>query len=711
MAPRPRPPVANRTFRNPPPPEWSFWEPVEPVITAEFQTGVLLPLSEADLPKSEGEAGGALLNEDERRMLQRQGFVVLATRGASGIGSFYADLHEKHAPHVITFDSLFLVTHAALSSALAETDAAFLRPSLESTIRGLLRQEESAKLTAPSELVRPLKLCANVLEMSLALSSPSFAPRQENANAVQRELAFVRAHDGVHESPILGVPFDYAAFGASDVSLPSAFHAYTWLSRAPFFLAADTELEGSPIRILSARAHARAAMLLTHFLMKTPDRATHDAWHEFVKMMAFEVGDSDDLLPDRFAEIADNAAIDLKSTESIANVAKVDRLRHLALDTRGNELFDGAGAPLRTLPKGGTFSPLRGALSVRLFAGGAPLDSEVLQSLVFPMLGKTVREPAPATSRKGYRVFPTALDLAAWLGSREARDVLTQIGADSFEGFDAAFDKVVRRRPQESSAALHRSLHMSLLDVVHAYLEPSLAEPESMKSEEWRTRKLESALSAWTLLRHMHRPFERTQALPPTKEMPEEKGEGAVKTFIEPHPEAIGRLAATLKQAEKGLAALGHLDAASAAIANLREAESIAFVAYRASTRLANGESLTAEEQADVDQLDERLRRFEARLGKGVVDSRVVTAVHRELGTNSTLLEATGTLETVVVAMRDPESGKTILVQGAHLPHYEFVTGAARAPTDIEFRQQLSEGSPPKRDPCVSTYRSDPLIR
>lgn len=715
------PPVIKKSFRAPPPPEWTYWEPVEPVIASEFQVGPVLPLQDADLPKGDDPSAPQLasgvapvpappLNEDERAKLQRQGFVVLGETGETGVGSYYAALHSEHVPHIITFDSLFLIAHAALSGAFAESDAVLLRPSMDALIRGVLSQVDADLNACPSDVRAALLLVRGILATALAFSVPSYVPPQENANAVQQEVAFARAHDGVHESPVLGAPFDYAVFSGRDVSLPSSLHAFVWLTRASLFLAADTEAQGSPLKIAKARTHARAALLLSRYLVKTPSGGPGDAWKNSQKLIAFESGDSDDLLPSGLADLADGASLDFKSLDAIANVVKVDRVRHAALDAHSDELFDGAGAPLRTRPKTGTAGPPRGALSVRVLGSGAPLDSEVLQSLVFPMLGKTSRDPAPAIARKGYRVFPTAIDLGAWLGSNEARDVLKAIGADSFEGFDLAFEKVTRRRPQENSAALHRSVHMSLLDAIGTYLSPSLAEPEAFKSEEWRTRKLETALSAWTLLRHLHRPFERT----PFPAMPQDDGaatDSATPTFIETHPEAIARLAATLKQAERGVAALGHIDPKSPAIAMLKEAESIMFVAYRAATRLANGEALSPEERSDVDKLDERIHRFEVHCGKATIDSRVVVAVHRELGTNSTLFEATGALETIVVAVRDPASAKTVLARGAHLPHYEFTTGAARAPTDTSFRDQLATGKTPKRDPYVSTYRADPSIR
>jgi len=704
------PPVIKKTFRAPSPPEWTFWEPVEPVITAEFQPGPFLPLSEADLPKKD-DPSAPLLAEEERTKLQRQGFVVVAGKGEMGVGSYYASFHREHVPHVITFDALFLIAHAALRGAFAESDASFARTSMDAVVRDLLSHIEKDLETSPSDVRAALLLVRGILCTALAFSDPAYVVPQEHTNAVQQELAFARAHDGVHESPILGAPIDYAVFGGRDVSLPSSLHAFLWLTRAPLFLAADTEAVGSPLKVAKARTHARAALLLSHYLARTPTEGPTQQWRALQKLNAFEWGDADDLLADSFADLAESASLDFKSLDAIADVAKVDRVRHAALDAHSTELFDGAGAKLRTRPIAGTFGPSRGALSVRFLGAGAPLDSEVFQSLVFPMVGKTVIDPPPAAARKGYRVFPSALDLGAWLGSAEARDVLRQIGADAFEGFDAAFEKVSRRRPQENTAALHRSIHMSLLDAIDRYLSPSLAEPEALKSEEWRTRKLESALSAWTLLRHVHRPFERLPFVPENESGAVEEDDTATPTFIEPHPEAIAKLAATLKQAEKGVIALAHLDPKSPAVSVLREAESILFVAYRAALRWANGELLSPEERADVNRLDERIRRFERRCGRGAIDSRNLVAVHRELGTNSTLFEATGSLETLVMAMRDPASTTTVLVRGAHLPHYEFVTGAARAPTDTSFRDQIAAGEVPKRDPYVSTYRTDPTLR
>src|SRR5262249_20982934 len=159
-----------------------------------------------------------------------------------------------------------------------------------------------------------------------------------------------------------------------------------------------------------------------------------------------------------------------RDVQAIANVAKVDRLRHATVERTPPRLYDGdAGARAPEGDTGGAF--LRATASARVFPPRATPDAEVLQGLVFPAGGQLADVEAPETARDGVRALPSAVDVAAWLGANEARTILHESRNDAYAGFDAALTRLSARRPPDEQR--HASLYMTALDVLATMLAPS----------------------------------------------------------------------------------------------------------------------------------------------------------------------------------------------------------------------------------------------
>src|SRR5262249_31984447 len=151
-----------------------------------------------------------------------------------------------------------------------------------------------------------------------------------------------------------------------------------------------------------ARSHARAALLLARFLVFEVDAEAAYAWHRLASVAGFAGGASDDLAPRDIAEAAGEVGIDVRDAPSLVDTAKSDRLRPTLRPYRAPPLDDGGAHRLA---------------SVRLLPARATADAELLQALVSPRL--------PG------RRSPRALDVAAWLGSDDARAVLHDAHEDA----------------------------------------------------------------------------------------------------------------------------------------------------------------------------------------------------------------------------------------------------------------------------------------
>jgi hypothetical protein len=282
----------------------------------------------------------------------------------------------------------------------------------------------------------------------------------------------------------------------------------------------------------------------------------------------------------------------------------------------------------------------------------------------------------------------------------EARD-------DAYENYDAALESLYRRRP-ENDVTRHASVYMSMTDAIATYLAPSaadLAQPMA-QSAAWRRRKLEVGLAAWTALRHDVVPFARGASAPPAMLLANKTSTLDVATYVEPHPEAIAKLEAVVRQIMRGFETLGAFSPAQFARATLGEIDEILYLAFRAAQREGNDEAFTPEEAAQLGALPRRIAELEARLGV-VSETPLVADVHVDAGGGRVLTEATGYLDELAVVFREPASGRMVLAFGNAASSYEFAQPASQRLRDSAWRARL-DAAPPARRTFTESYRFSP---
>jgi hypothetical protein len=299
--------------------------------------------------------------------------------------------------------------------------------------------------------------------------------------------------------------------------------------------------------------------------------------------------------------------------------------------------------------------------------------------------------------------LPSALDVGAWLGSEVARGALAQRGDLGYERFDAVLaDLAAHRAPDET--ARHGSVHRSLLESIATWLRPSaadVADPPPSNAE--ARRRLRTALSAWTLLRHAALPFAHdVPRAPPRLSDPRARpgGPGGVlpsseRVFIEPHPEAIANLYGALEQLHRGLRQLGVVPDDSPGAAVLSEAESLLALAVEAAVRGANGDPSLAALEAELADIPARIAALEAAMEPAALP--VVVDVHVDLATGRVLEEGTAPIEELFVLVRDPLTHRTALCVGASIPHVEVVESGTRL-DDASWRARAAAGRMPDPD-------------
>jgi hypothetical protein len=682
-------------------PDWTYWEPVAATVSSPARAPEA-PLTDAQIIRTGGaEARWAALADAAKANVRANGFAVVESGAKTRIGPLYADLVSSRTPYVVTIDTLFWLTHVALDRAFAEAEGGLVAPALDAILKRLDTRLTAESRDAHADLASAYTVARGVVAVAEALVNKAYVPSPDLAALVAKEKDRVVAHAGPGLSPLLGVSIDYSAFaprGVADVdeSRLAYYRATAWLARAPFILAGrgDDGAAGD-ISLTLARTHARAALLVSRLLDRGVDADAAASWDLLEKVCSFVGGTSDDATPREIAKAAVSAGEDLKDARFIANVVDVDRVRRVAIHDHAPELFDGAaGMSAVGGVDGGVPTATHVAPSMRLLGGAASADGELLQALVYPSIGAlTPTEHPPATARDGVRALPSALDVAAWLGSPDARTALHEAGDDAYVGYDAALAARIQKRAPADSLARHASLFASGLDAIATWIDPSAADvtlPGAHRAAFGR-RKIEVGLAAWTELRHDAGTFTRLPLAASGAADPAHTVTPTVTAFVEPHPEVIAKLVALVRQAERGFRALGAIKDASPADAVLREVDGILGAALTAALREANDEPLTSTEAEALASIPARIVSLEARVAAtGSADVP--------------LAEATGDVDEIYMVLAEPKTHTLVLAVGASVSHYELVQPAALRLTDTSWRARLQSGNAPPRDAFTSSY-------
>lgn len=638
----------------------AFWEACE-VALDDPPIAPPLPLRlEGDV---EPDAATAVAADD----LRANGFALGTDPRAGAMAAFYTDSGSAPAPVLVTFDVLFELVHLALAAALAEVEARVTTPELAILLPRVERRLAAEAKGARPDLEQAYLVARGLVAVARALFDAKAAPARELAAAVNADLARVRAHAGVATSATLGVPMDFSLFAprAGAKKSPAA-SALAWLATAPLLLEGRDAPAGPRVDVSRVRAHTRAALLLARSISPEIEPEAARAWSRIESVEQFFTGGADDLTPRELAATAKEVGVDLADGKAIADVAKIDRVRHAA--SRGDKVsvYDGAGDVRVVGPE--KVDVAREALSVRLLGARATPDAELFQATVFPA------EPD--------RRMPRAASLVAWLTAPPA--------SPSASTDDAAPERGPRRFSADPHVR-HASVYLSALDAIATWLAPSAARRtlSANASAAYRARVEQTALAAWTTLRHdLASPGRPALATAPSaRGVPSATApppDPRATVYVEPHPEAVGRLLSLVRQLESGLVAAGALVPGSPARSVVADVEQLLTVAFEASLLAADDEAPSPEQAATLAALPGWLGALESALGS--TTARAVD-VHTDLATKRALEEAVPGFVPLELALRVPGgAGRVVVARGPVLAHEELEAPARARLTDDTWR-------------------------
>jgi len=537
------------------------------------------------------------------------------------------------------------------------------------------------------------ELSAAYLAVGASLLNPSFEAAPSIAHTVSAELDLIESASGFGESPIFGYSEDYSQYiprGHYDSSerLSRYFLASMWFGRMTFILhGGEPYGDNAEYLISEERAMEQTfAALAIAADMKTdaPGEITlGDIWKRIYGATALFAGFSDDLsVPEYSRGISD--LIQLESLDPVLP----DRDLYIQFIEFTDSLYAPpaiySGTGESGLPPGGDTGELAmKTMGFRLLGQRYAPDSQVLGSLVFPAVGASVTGDL--------RTMPTGLDVAAVMGSAEARDLLTELGCFAFEGYGEILtsleDLIASFEPDD----WHSTLYMSWLGLLRMGIEP-LEEgyPTYMLTSEWGLAGLSRFLSSWAMLRHdtilyiKQSYTAQTISMPPSRLQP---SAGFVEPLPQVYHEAAGILA-MLSDALEDMEMLdseiaGRLNAAGAFILELRDI----------SIQELEGVPLSGEQTSFLGSIPALLLSLveqgaDTELGS---ETSLIADVHTDQNTGEALEVASGNLDLMTVVFIRPD-GRLEAAAGPVLSYYELTVPQSARLTDREWREMLSSG-------------------
>ncbi|NOZ40906.1 MAG: DUF3160 domain-containing protein [Planctomycetes bacterium] len=696
-----------------------------------------LTFDPANIPFYEETVKQLKLTDAEQQMLRSQGFVSIDHKQHYSFGSLYYAIYTRDLPVLVTTDSILHALHRTFDDLLMEIEQTYLTSVLQDVLQRCQSelQKQRDALSSLSENCEDVDLYLAVAQnLLLGAGAPHVEKPHRIIDGWNGELLV--GADGQNEQVLeillhiqslkMQFPGDtelthiYGGRRAIDYSqfkprghytktpwLARYFRTMMWLGRAD---TAWSVLPPDPeAGILDdSQRGLRNAALLTLLLKQS---GTLSQFAEISGLIDVLAGKSDNLTVPQLADLLEQQKLrspsSLVSSRSIADLQ--DRLR----DT------EAGGQQIRSQvilsDPDDLYQPPSPSI-FQLFGQRGTVDSFVLSKVVFDSIifeGKKVK-----------RMMPTATDVMFALGNDSALPLL----ADGLEEYPYAGNLKACRDfvDQYAPTFWEENLYNTWLEAIRtagADLTQRQHAPESMRSEKWQRKQLQTQLASWAELRHDMVLYAKQ---PYTSEAKCEYPMG----YVEPYPE----LYACLRKLVEDLAGrLENLRFANTGKHYARHHQREVDFLKRMATTLARLEDLAKKELAAEPFTEEDQNWLKAtidvrRRGSGGPQytgwycdlfykgglrasdwAPTVVDVHTDPNTQEVLEQGVGSCNFLVIAI-DNEDDRAIYVGPAY-SYYEFTHPASDRLTDEAWTKMLDGDDVPARPTWTAAFQPEALQR
>ncbi|MBN1941030.1 MAG: DUF3160 domain-containing protein [Candidatus Diapherotrites archaeon] len=681
------------------------------------------------------------LENSALQLLQKNGFVVTDYpfyEKQEYITTPYESLKDREIPIFITSDSLLHLYHIQFDETLRIIEEKEFYDAIWRISEKLVEQNQQKYVSSEDELKEAYKKNVAFFSVGMELLKPEqeqLCPADEDCfdpgiaaayfteedlqnytfeipalvkEDVDAELALIEEHSGFGESPVFIYREDYSQYVprghyTRSEKLKNYFKAMMWYGRISFILKGCDA--GCLVSEEEARLQTMAASITASEVNTDP--AVKNDWDRIYSVTAFYVGLSDDLGPYEYIE-ALNYVFGSDFEPSQLNVDTVKELKAKLAEYHSPKIYGGTGACLIDPP----FNPeqadecLESTKGFRLMGQRFIPDSYMFSNLVFPYassyLGSGYAFTTVSSAAGSVRGFPRGLDAMALLGSQRAKELLTELGDDNYEGYGEAYAELEEEFNSFDNAEWNKNLYWAWLFALKPLLkEYDSGYPTFMQTTAWENKQLTTALASWAELRH------DTILYAKQSYTPEGLGPGPqeppVVGYIEPVPEFYNRLLALTSMTNAGLGEMDVLDDASK-----NRLESLAVILERlrdlSQKELENKEL----EQADY----EFIKNFGDHLNGVIMDvpdkskkTTIVADVHTDGNSKNVLEEGVGYVKLIAVAYKVPD-GRVLIGAGPVMSYYEFKQPMSDRLTDEKWREILDSDEKPSEPEWAGEFYS-----
>ena len=608
-----------------------------------------------------------------RKRLAHDGFVVVPGDASDKLMfQAYTEAPYGNFPVFVTTDVAYHQWHLTFDKLLRSIEQELLLPKLE---RLTLRSLRAARRQAAD--LRGTKLGAGakkVYQLFQVEASVLGLPAGNLGSAAQEELALIRAHDGIHVSPILGFGGTYVPGavvpGQIDYSLYTPRGHYTRtpeltryfvgmsvLGQSAFLVTDEEDLRPFGMAVLASRLIDPSGL---------GTREVAGLWRDLYEPTAFLVGAADDYTPFETA-----AAVEATAPGAM----------HAPGSLTNDDLADARSALLAS--RDVMVDPE--AASIRLMGTRFVLDAYILDQLVDPNVDG--------------RLIPSALDLAATFGSRFAYREQERKGETDFPHYEAKMDEMRELLAGRSHSAWGSTVYDGWLWSLEPSWKPhGEAFPDFMRTRAWTVKSHQTGFGSYAELRHDTILYVKQSSAEGEFQQPAL----TYRNWVEPDPVVYERLSAITGLMRRGLEARGLLTEEQTSL--LDDTTSLFdFFARIARDELA-GTPISEDDNRALryigDRLEEMWLRTAERTGPpgnvlpNDADDAVIADIAR--GADEVLEIGTGRFDPILVLVPDNQ-GKFEVALGAVYSYYEFTQPVSNRLTDEAWRAMLNNRKAPDR--------------
>ena len=497
--------------------------------------------------------------------LSKEGVFIQPMTKWDEIYDLYREFRDNYQPLFITSDLLFHTVHKLFDYSLRVIELEQL-PLLQAFSREMYAAAQKLGETYENDqkLGVPIKQLMAYLAVSNLLLGNDIDMDASLREQVLEEIKLIQAHGGFHFSRILNQKEDYSQYAVRghytrNDSLKRYFLATMWYGRRMFrFDETKPDGAGTPIDRPSIKgwwrktkpaefpeigySEIRSACLLAFLLHKSSIQG-QPALKVYERLRApFDdmVGLSEDITVEVLSAALEKmfqrdwTPVHLKNDQKIYELAKgIAQGNRVRIDATG-----------------------MGRKGLTLLGQRFILDAAFFQKLVhdkrnpLPYEQKGEEGEKPFTwARDAYdgevRGFPRGLDLMAVLGSQTASEILKNLGDADYENYFKNMD-MLRKEFEDLKPSEH--VYEELLRSLTPLFRVEEQAPDFMKSPTWRRKSLNTALGAWTELRHDTVLYGKQSYT----SVPRGAMGGRLKlAYVEPSPEVYLRLSAILDRLKR----------------------------------------------------------------------------------------------------------------------------------------------------------------